>query len=154
MAGTVRLNSASCGAPLEVTDAVRFVTCAQCGTTLSVVASGGAVWAEVREIAQGVVKIADNTGKAADATERVAAELELKRLEEEMQKARAAHAGWLAAMPGAISIARGVPTMLFGCQWPGLEAAQRLGSMGLVGSGVVSARVADVGGQEDPDEAT
>lgn len=113
MAGTVRLDCASCGAPLEVGDAAHFVTCSHCGTSLSVVASGGAVWAEVRQIAAGTGRIADNTGKAADATERVAAELELKRLEGELREENSMHARWLAAAPSTLSMLGAVGTL--GC---------------------------------------
>lgn len=111
MAGTVRLDCASCGAPLEIGETARYVTCAHCGTSLSVIASGGAIWAEVREATS---KIADNTGKAAQATERVADELALQRLEGELRKAIAFHTAALHSTPDSFQAGLGVLIALAG----------------------------------------
>lgn len=72
---SVRCNH--CGAPLQVADSTRFVTCQFCQSNLAVKRTDSSVFTE--EVAQ----IAENTGKMAESLEVIALQNEIERLDRE-----------------------------------------------------------------------
>lgn len=72
---SVRCNH--CGAPLEIANKTRFVTCQFCNSNLEVKRTESSVFTE--EVAQ----IAENTGKMAESLEAIALENEIERLDRE-----------------------------------------------------------------------
>jgi hypothetical protein len=79
---SVRCNH--CGAPLQVSDATRFVTCQFCQSSLEVKRTESSIFTEE------VAKIAENTGKMAESLEVIALQNELERLDRENAPALAA----------------------------------------------------------------
>ena len=72
---SVRCNH--CGAPLQVSDATRFVTCQFCQSSLEVKRTDSSIFTEE------VAKIAENTGKMAESLEVIAIQNEIERLDRE-----------------------------------------------------------------------
>jgi len=72
---SVRCNH--CGAPLQVSDATRFVTCQFCHSSLEVKRTESSIFTEE------VAKIAENTGKMAESLEVIALQNEIERLDRE-----------------------------------------------------------------------
>jgi len=79
---SVRCNH--CGAPLQVSDATRFVTCQFCHSSLEVKRTESSIFTEE------VAKIAENTGKMAESLEVIALQNEIERLDRENAPALAA----------------------------------------------------------------
>lgn len=73
---SVRCNH--CGAPLQVADSTRFVTCQFCQSSLEVKRTDSSIFTEE------VAKIAENTGKMAGSLEIITLQNELERLDREM----------------------------------------------------------------------
>ncbi|WP_395743471.1 hypothetical protein [Prosthecobacter sp.] len=73
---SVRCNH--CGAPLQVADKTRFVTCQFCHSSLEVKRTENSIFTEE------VAKIAENTGKMAGSLEIITLQNELERLDREM----------------------------------------------------------------------
>ena len=71
---TISVQCNHCGAPLQVVEATRFVTCQFCNSRLEVKRTGSSIFTE--EVAQ----IAKNTGKMAESLEVIALQSELERL--------------------------------------------------------------------------
>lgn len=72
---SVRCNH--CGAPLQVSDATRFVTCQFCHSSLEVKRTESSIFTEE------VAKIAANTGKMAESLEVIALQNEIEKLDRE-----------------------------------------------------------------------
>lgn len=72
---SVRCNH--CGAPLQVSDATRFVTCQFCQSSLEVKRTESSIFTEE------VAKIAENTGKMAESLEVIALQNEIEKLDRE-----------------------------------------------------------------------
>ena len=72
---SVRCNH--CGAPLQVSDATRFVTCQFCHSSLEVKRTENSIFTEE------VAKIAENTGKMAESLEVIALQNEIEKLDRE-----------------------------------------------------------------------
>lgn len=72
---SVRCNH--CGAPLQVSDATRFVTCQFCQSSLEVKRTESSVFTEE------VAKIAEHTGKMAESLEVIALQNEIEKLDRE-----------------------------------------------------------------------
>lgn len=72
---SVRCNH--CGAPLQVSDATRFVTCQFCQSSLEVKRTESSIFTEE------VAKIAANTGKMAESLEVIALQNEIEKLDRE-----------------------------------------------------------------------
>ncbi len=72
---SVRCNH--CGAPLQVSDAARFVTCQFCQSSLEVKRTESSIFTEE------VAKIAENTGKMAESLEVIALQNEIEKLDRE-----------------------------------------------------------------------
>ncbi len=72
---SVRCNH--CGAPLQVSDATRFVTCQFCQSSLEVKRTDSSIFTEE------VAKIAENTGKMAESLEVIALQNEIEKLDRE-----------------------------------------------------------------------
>jgi hypothetical protein len=72
---SVRCNH--CGAPLQVSDATRFVTCQFCQSSLEVKRTESSIFTEE------VAKIAENTGKMAEGLEVIALQNEIEKLDRE-----------------------------------------------------------------------
>ena len=73
---SVRCNR--CGAPLQVSDATRFVTCQFCQSSLEVKRTESSIFT------QEVAKIAENTSKMADSLEVIALQNEIEKLDREL----------------------------------------------------------------------
>ncbi|WP_395735686.1 hypothetical protein [Prosthecobacter sp.] len=73
---SVRCNH--CGAPLQVAEKTRFVTCQFCHSSLEVKRTETTIFTEE------VARIAENTGKMAESLEIIALQNELERLDREM----------------------------------------------------------------------
>lgn len=73
---SVRCNH--CGAPLQVAENTRFVTCQFCHSSLEVKRTDSSVFTEE------VAKIAENTGKMAESLEVITVQNEIERLDREM----------------------------------------------------------------------
>lgn len=73
---SVRCNR--CGAPLQVADSTRFVTCQFCQSSLEVKRTESSIFTEE------VAKIAENTGKMAESLEVITIQNEIERLDREM----------------------------------------------------------------------
>jgi hypothetical protein len=73
---SVRCNH--CGAPLQVSDATRFVTCQFCQSSLEVKRTDSSIFTEE------VAKIAENTGKMAESLEVIALQNEIEKLDREL----------------------------------------------------------------------
>ncbi|WP_395749924.1 hypothetical protein [Prosthecobacter sp.] len=78
---SVRCNH--CGAPLQVADKTRFVTCQFCHSSLEVKRTDSSIFTEE------VAKIAENTGKMADSLEVLTIQNEIERLDRENAQALA-----------------------------------------------------------------
>jgi DNA-directed RNA polymerase subunit RPC12/RpoP len=78
----VSLACGHCGAPLEVPDGTRFVTCGYCSSKLEVHRSGGAIYTEVLEALQ------KRTEEIADDVEILKLQNELERIDREWQSDR------------------------------------------------------------------
>ena len=76
------LNCNRCGAPLEVPEKAKFVTCTFCQTQLSVQRSGGAAYTEALE------KLDERTEQIADDVEILKLQAELDRLDREWTSGR------------------------------------------------------------------
>ena len=76
------LNCNRCGAPLEVPQKAKFLTCTFCGTQLSVQRSGGAAYTEALE------ELGERTEKLVDDVEVLKLQGELDRLDREWTKHR------------------------------------------------------------------
>lgn len=72
---SVRCNH--CGAPLQVSDTTRFVTCQFCHSSLEVKRTDNSIFTEE------VARIAENTGKMAESLEVIALQNEIERLDRE-----------------------------------------------------------------------
>lgn len=72
---SVRCNH--CGAPLQVSDATRFVTCQFCHSSLEVKRTESSIFTEE------VARIAENTGKMAESLEVIALQNEIEKLDRE-----------------------------------------------------------------------
>lgn len=72
---SVRCNH--CGAPLQVAERTRFVTCQFCQSSLEVKRTDNSIFTEE------VAKIAENTGKMAESLEVIALQNEIERLDRE-----------------------------------------------------------------------
>lgn len=72
---SVRCNH--CGAPLQVSEATRFVTCQFCHSSLEVKRTEGSVFTEE------VARIAENTGKMAESLEVITLQNEIEKLDRE-----------------------------------------------------------------------
>jgi hypothetical protein len=72
---SVRCNH--CGAPLEVADKTRFVTCQFCHSSLEVKRTDNSIFTEE------VAKIAENTGRMAESLEAIELQNEIERLDRE-----------------------------------------------------------------------
>ncbi|WP_395732654.1 hypothetical protein [Prosthecobacter sp.] len=72
---SVRCNH--CGAPLQVSDATRFVTCQFCHSSLEVKRTESSIFTEE------VARIAENTGKMAETLEVIALQNEIEKLDRE-----------------------------------------------------------------------
>jgi len=72
---SVRCNH--CGAPLQVSDATRFVTCQFCHSSLEVKRTDSSIFTEE------VAKVAENTGKMAESLEVIALQNEIEKLDRE-----------------------------------------------------------------------
>ncbi|MCF7790021.1 MAG: hypothetical protein K9N47_28130 [Prosthecobacter sp.] len=79
---SVRCNH--CGAPLQVSDATRFVTCQFCQSSLEVKRTESSIFTEE------VARIAENTGKMAESLEVITLQNEIERLDRENAPALAA----------------------------------------------------------------
>ena len=79
---SVRCNH--CGAPLQVSDTTRFVTCQFCQSSLEVKRTDSSIFTEE------VAKIAENTGKMAESLEVLTLQNEIERLDRENAPALAA----------------------------------------------------------------
>lgn len=109
---SVRCNH--CGAPLQVSDATRFVTCQFCQSSLEVKRTDSTIFTEE------VAKIAEHTGKMADSLEVIALQNELERLDrenalalvaprsKELSRVEGAAAGFVAVVFFTIFISFGV----------------------------------------------
>lgn len=73
---SVRCNH--CGAPLQVSDATRFVTCQFCQSSLEVKRTESSIFT------QEVARIAENTGKMAESLEVIALQNEIEKLDREL----------------------------------------------------------------------
>jgi hypothetical protein len=81
---TISVRCNHCGAPLQISDATRFVTCQFCQSSLEVKRTDSSIFT------QEVAKIAENTGKMAESLEVIALQNELERLDRENAPALAA----------------------------------------------------------------
>lgn len=109
---SVRCNH--CGAPLQVSDATRFVTCQFCHSSLEVKRTESSIFTEE------VAKIAANTGKMAESLEVIALQNEIERLDrenapslaaapsKELSRGEGAAAGFVAVVFFTIFISFGV----------------------------------------------
>ena len=75
---TLSLRCNHCGAPLQVAENTRFVTCQFCQSNLEVKRHSGAVFTEE------VARIAENTGKMAESLEVITLQNEIEKLDREM----------------------------------------------------------------------
>lgn len=80
---SVRCNH--CGAPLQIGNGTRFVTCQFCQSNLEVKRTDGSVFTEE------VVKIAENTGRMAESLEVIELQNEIERLDREWARKEAGY---------------------------------------------------------------
>jgi hypothetical protein len=79
---TISVSCNKCGAPLEVPDKTRFLTCSHCGSRLEVQRSGGAYFTSVLE------EISRNTEKMSSDLEVIRLQNDLERIDREWQMKR------------------------------------------------------------------
>jgi DNA-directed RNA polymerase subunit RPC12/RpoP len=75
---TLAVRCNHCGAPLQVAEKTRFVTCQFCNSNLEVKRTDSSIFTEE------VAKIAENTGKMAESLEVITVQNEIEKLDREM----------------------------------------------------------------------